>query len=58
MASYLIDRKECAVTYRPDLEYFAVYEKSGLEVFKKDLLEYTFENPFNNDINWYIEKDK
>ena len=55
VASYLIDRKYCAITYRPDLKYFAVYENSGLKVFKKSLLKHQFENPFNNDINWYIK---
>lgn len=39
------------------LDYFAVYENSGYGVFKKDILEHEFHNPFNNSIEWYIGEE-
>ena len=41
----------------PDSNYYAVYENSGREVFTKELLNHTFENKNNYDINWYIKKE-
>ena len=42
------------IIYREKLKYFAVYASCGHKVFTKNLLNHEFDNPFNNDINWYI----
>ncbi len=41
-------------------DYYAVYENSGLKVFKKSEMDkHKFENMCNNDSpDWYINKEK
>lgn len=57
--SYLVNKKH-KIDYResflfPECSYFAVYEKSGYKIFKKELLENEFDNKFNTDYkHWYI----
>ncbi len=58
VSDYLIDPtmevtfRECG--FNGENNYFAVYNNSGWNVFSKKLLENNFDNPFNNNIEWYI----
>ena len=39
-----------------DNSYYAVYHNSGHKVFQKDkILQHTFQNPFNDSIDWYYK---
>lgn len=58
VSSYLVDKKRHVVTYRPDLEYFAVYDEGGYSVFIEKILENEFDNKHCRDIDFYIQDKK